>query len=82
MHYNEGILYAYAWRLLYREHGLLIVIVSHAHAVLYSIIYYFRLTIDDVSYVSIIAGSFLLEALHSYCCQSSVSILVGAGSQH
>ena len=44
--------------------------------------YYFRPTIDDVSYVSIIAGSSLLEALRSNCFQSSVSILVGAGSQH
>ena len=42
----------------------------------------FSSTIDDVSYVSIVADSSLLEALCSYCCQSSVSILVGAGSQH
>ena len=46
------------------------------------IVPYFRPTINDVSYVSIVTGSSLLEALRSYCCQSSVSILVGAGSQN
>ena len=61
-------------RLLYREHGLSIVIVPYAQ--------YFRPTINDVSYISIVSGSSLLEALRSYCCQSSVSIWMDAGSQH
>ena len=47
-----------------------------------TLLYYFRPIIDDVSYVSIVSSSSLVEALRSYCCQSSVSIWVGAGSQH
>ena len=57
----------------------IIIICSPICTVLYCIII-FRPTIDDISYVSIVTSPALLEALHSYCCLSSVSIWMDAGS--